>query len=953
MSGLALIWRFARRSALLTRGQAVLIAVLIALPIAGFSGAMLVLQSSDPTPQEQLTGLLGRTQSKLLPVSVPDPTLHQAPAGSLDWDVARDGHGNPSAESAQASYVAPQTVLPAGTRVLRLADSIAEVGTATGVADLPVTLGPSWDRSFVGRFRIVQGRAPTEAHEIMVSEPTLTRLGVHLGGTVHLRMPVAGDYTVTGVLEDSRGPRSVQELFLPDRAFDGTAAEPAPTAYSYYLPTLDLNATELRAVNHAGFVATSRWIVARHGVRDWGEMSRQGPTLYFLIGLAALFGVFEVVLLAGSAFFIGARARQRVLAIVASTGASRSMLVGIVTITGAGLGLIGGLVGVAAGIGAGSLWLSLTADGSVQRYPGYHLYWSTHILIVLFAGVVGYAAALVPALSVSRLDIVAALRGATRPLRVRRRRPVVGMAMIVVGVAITVGAGILLAGVSSGWFAGPPGDPSWIQQHEARLSELLGYPLTGGVIITQLGLIVAAGLVLRTASFLLGRLGIATTLASRDLDRNRSRAVPAIASVMITSFLAVLAMGFLSSNSAANDAQYMWVTNDDQALAYVSGGSPASLRLQQRQIDQFESTLSRTLPVHGGYTVISGAPFPSWAEDPAKDDTLYPAPVPPKAQLCPLRDESGNIAYDQISRDWRCSDGWANVAESADGVPTIVVGDVGVLTAILGHAPSAAAAAALETGGAVSLHRSFVRDGQLTIGWYTAVDRQQGLMKAKKLESPQRVDTVPATLETTPQPLGFGAVLSPAAAERLGIRATAQSVLTQLRRDPTSAESDALQAGMDVINAQDPAGTANGGPGDFGSRVETGPDESTGPWLWGALAASSLIAIASAVVALTLARQDGARDDGVFAVVGASPFMRRRLAFWQAVVLVGSGALLGTATATLAVFASDGIGPGKVFAMPWPQVVLGTVGLTLVVALGAWVAAGRLRPTEVGRQAIT
>jgi hypothetical protein len=937
VSGLRVVWRFARRGAVLTRRQAALIVTLIALPIVAFSGALLIVQSSVPNEAELRVAIFGHAQSKLQQISAPDPSLHQTPAGSAVWDRAVDQNGVPTQVDEDAPWATPASALPSSTPVLRLTDSSATVETATGVADLPVTLGPAWDPALHGRFEITAGHAPRGSDEIAVSEPTLARLGVGLGDTVHLDRPLDAEFTVTAVLADARGARSVQELFLPDGAFDGTSAAPQPSAYTYYLPDLDLDAAQLLALNHAGFVGTSRSLADLTSLRSWSQGAGATESVYLmLVGVGVLFLTFEVLLLAGSAFFIGARARQRVLAIVASTGANRSTLIGIVTSTGAALGLIAGVIGVAAGIGAGSATMALTDDGSFDRYPGYHLSWPTHLAIVAFALVVGFAASLIPALAVSRLDVVAALRGATRPAKPRPRRPVVGIALTVVGAACTLGFGLLLAGVNSGWWDGPPGDPSWIAAHTTPLTRALSYAFAGALIVMQIGLIVAAGLVLRAAGSALRRLGVSARLASRDLERNRSRAVPAIASIMVTSSLAVLAMGFMASQTATDAKSYMWTTEPDQALAYAGGS--AGLTPQQQQ--DLQSVVARTLPVTGSFAVISGVQPPTQgdAAAPGSTSALFASPFPSSANICPTHDAQGELVYTPTTRDWRCSDAWVRFSWGADGVPTIVVGDESTLAAILGHTPSAAARDALADGGAVSLHRAFLNGDHVSIGWWPAssVDRLQNV---DVLAHPERSATVPAVLESTAHSIGFGVVLSPAAAARLGITASAQSVLAQLSRAPTDAEQDAIRAAADALAP----GPLTGQSVYFGVRTENGPSDGTGPYLWAALAASSLIAIASAVVAITLARQDGARDDTVFSAVGASPSVRRRLAFWQAVILVGSGALLGAGTAVLAVYAVEGFNQTQVFAMPWLQAAMATIGVTLVIALGAWLFAGRLR----------
>jgi hypothetical protein len=938
VSALGLVWRLARRGTVLSRAQALLIIALIAFPMLGYAGAVLIVDSRSATTAESVDALMGQTQSRIQLVNAPDSSLRQKPPGSNEWQVSYDSEGNPLHTKGDPGDVSLSSVLPSGTRVLRLADTTVEADSRTGVADVAATVGPVWDQSFRGRFSVVSGRAPQNSQEAMVTAATLDRLGVQVGDAVHLRTPVSGEFTITGLVADTRVTRSTPEVFLVDGALAGTAAQPATSSYSYYLPTLDVDAAQAKALNHAGYIVVSRTLVARYGLHGWNSIQSSSGSLWLVLSLALVFGAFEVILLAGSAFFIGAKQRQRVLAIIASSGGSRAVLAGVVTLTGALLGVAGGVVGSAVGVGAGSLFLRLTADGSAAHYPGYHFVWWAYGLMVLVAGVIGFCAAVVPAIVVSRLDIVGALRGATRPVKTRVRRPVVGAIVTLAGAAVALVSGVLAAGISSGWFD-TPGGHGFIEVHASRLTSLLYYGITGGVIVTQLGLILMSSLVLAGASAGLRRLGVASRLASRDLARNRSRAVPAIASIMTTSFLAVFVMGLIASEDAANSARYLWDISDQQVAAYVRTDVPDTETLSAHRAE-LTAALTRTLPVKKP-VVISGVRLPTGDVD-AADHSLYPVPVAPKAARCP-KTMQGYLLASTDDKDWRCSDVVANYAMSTDDAPLLVVGGVPALTQILGHKPSTEAVAELESGGAVSLHRSYIADGHLSIGWFTPQQSQE-LMKVGTLDALQKSATLPAVYESTPSPLSFGVVVSPAAAQRLGIDAAPRVLLASLKRPPTDGEQDALRAAMNVINA--------GSHDAFGAGVQTGPTPTSPVFFWGALAASSLIALAAAVVALSLARQDGARDAAVFDAVGASPRMRRSVAFWQALIVVGAGAILGALTATLTVFAAFGLAPGQVFAMPWVQVALGTFGLTLVISLGAWLVAGRRQTVAVGRVAI-
>ncbi|TFD88969.1 hypothetical protein [Cryobacterium serini] len=76
--------------------------------------------------------------------------------------------------------------------------------------------------------------------------------------------------------------------------------------------------------------------------------------------------------------------------------------------------------------------------------------------------------------------------------------------------------------------------------------------------------------------------------------------------------------------------------------------------------------------------------------------------------------------------------------------------------------------------------------------------------------------------------------------------------------------------------------------------------------------------------------------------VGAHPGLRRTVAFWQAVLLAGTGAVLGGILGLLGptMLGLVGLLP---FAPPWPQVALLVLGLPVIIAVGSWLLT---RPAE-------
>lgn len=117
---------------------------------------------------------------------------------------------------------------------------------------------------------------------------------------------------------------------------------------------------------------------------------------------------------------MAARRQQRTLAVVGSVGAARGSVFRIVVLQGTVLGACGGLVGAAGGIGLAAAAMAIVDDGAVGTFWGawgFNVPWLMVGGILLFAVLVGTLAALAPARAATRGDVLAALRGARRPVR--------------------------------------------------------------------------------------------------------------------------------------------------------------------------------------------------------------------------------------------------------------------------------------------------------------------------------------------------------------------------------------------------------------------------------------------------------------------------------------------------------------------------------------------------------
>ena len=331
-----------------------------------------------------------------------------------------------------------------------------------------------------------------------------------------------------------------------------------------------------------------------------------------------------MILLAGAAFTVTARQQQRTLATAASVGAPRRLLFRVLSANGIVLGTVGGLIGVGIGLAGAATFMILTANGSSTQYYGFHVPWLALAGFVAFAVLIGWIASLMPARNASRFDVVAALRGARKPPVPNRRRPAVGVVMLITGVGLTVIGGILMALlIEPGSRTVPYGNP---------LMWLAIAMLIVGPILAQLGLVLCGPLVLRVIAKLTTRMGIGARLASRDAARNPSRAVPALAAIMTTVFVAVFAMSLVASGQATTTSNYQYRQALGQVavpLSYVDYEN--STTIPYEHAPQVEDALKRTLKIDTIRTLAS-VPDPIQFGRDGDPRTMPGAPTEPRTR---------------------------------------------------------------------------------------------------------------------------------------------------------------------------------------------------------------------------------------------------------------------------------------------------------------------------------
>lgn len=939
----SLALKVAARTSIRALGRSTLIVAMVALPVTGLVAMAVVADSIyNPSIQQRIETELGGTQARIEVVTPPGSGLQQDPLHQDWYNTASQGN---------TDFKAPKAVLPPGTRIIGLNTARVTAKTATGVGQIAVQLGDSWDPSFAGRYDVEAGRTPQSDREVMVTSAVLPRLGAKIGDTVELLNAIdhSGDavpsMTIVGVMKVSTLPDSDQLIFAQTGALSTGSAQDDVQSTVFFLPDTKISWDEVKDLNADGFTVLSRTVMLDPPPNDgsYPEFNQGNSILaiFAMLSILAGFAAFEVILLAGAAFTVTARQQQRTLAIIASVGAPRKLVFRILTANGIVLGIIGGLVGVAFGIGAAAIFMALSSDGSATQYYGFHLPWLGFLAAIAFAVLIGWLASLLPARTTSRFDVVSALRGARKPPAANAKRPIIGLIFLLGGVALTVIGGVLLAVLVEAGRSMPYGHPlQWV-------------PVTMlivGPILTVLGLILIGPLFLRGVAWLLGGSGLGARLASRDSARNPGRAVPALAAVLTTVFVAVFGMCVAAGNDASMRDDYPWalplgtISARLDVMSFGDGSTPPTMTPYAHP-EAIESAIISSVDVDQIQAIAS---VPDWLPGPTSADIADSAQIPmldlPVQQLCPTDPRSPDYTpgiddYETaesvaLSSDPRCTN-WYLVGVSP-GINHVFVGDAAALALALGREPSEAARNTLSNGGAVSLYKQYVTNGKVSISWWTPkqADRIVDLQDAGQ---PIRSTTIAGVVELPAHPVNFGIFISKSTADQLGLRYQNSVIVASTKKMPTTQQQDALDEAMSAL----PDNRVNyiSNTGRVVVSLEMGPSNSGTPIVWGLLGLAGIIAIAASAIAIGLARFDGRQDDATLAALGAGRVVRRSFAFWQAIIIAGIGSVLGAATGLVPAWALSV--NGLPFVPPWIPIGIAVVGLPLVIACGSWLLATR------------
>lgn len=918
--------RLARRDAWRGKGRALLVVLLVALPVATVSG-VLVYDAAERAEQSFTTqGLRSLGTVAEARVLLGDGPAVQSP--SLSSSIGTDARRSPTAAEVTAA-------LPPGSRVVSVGTTASVVlesgpwGIQSGLVVQDVT-----DPALAGLWTIAEGRLPTSTSEIALDQRDLRRLQAGIGSTLTATstngQAAVRTLTVVGAISTPwayaggvvlPGALPGDPAASPDREL--VVDSPSPVTWPDVRRLNALGATVVsRAVLESppSFCRPDRLCLDDREQPDTDvapltdQQVAEAARVVALGAVVLVLVVLQVALLAGPAFAVQLRRRQRELGLVGASGGDAATLRRTVLASGVVLGLAGAALGVALGwFGVWLVGVPLASQDWVRQggIPHGVPPLPAYVLGVALVGVISaVTAALIPAVMAGRGDVIDTLRG-RRPLPpVRTRTPVVGLLLGLAGI------GLLLYGRGAGGFTNDP--------------VILGV----GIIVGELGLV----LVMPWLVVQLGRIGrhlpLTPRLAVRDAGRHRLRTATAACAIAAAAAAAVATSTWSTSQRLQVDASgipyvagSLAVTVSPSDDAAVSGAAAADVR----------RAIEAAAPGSPTVTVLAVAPR---AQDPkavAAGSVGLVDCAQPDGDDPPTTAEGANV-LGQCGFRPAAQPGLGDTYIMSRGLTGQVsmIEDPDDLGRLLGPlVRTDEAVAALKAGKAVVLVPGSL-DNQGRV-WLRAMPEtvapDGGITQSFELAAVPAVEvtggTMPAQVLVGPAALAPGTPLGRVvtALPQQGVVVVEPSVADAPDR-PTLADIISIALAKSRVSASVVPATELRSSGDDSGVV-----------LAVAAAATLGMALLAGLMVTALALADGRSDLVTLAAVGAEPKVRRRMAASTAgfVTALGcaAGVVSGLIVAKLLVGLFYAVG-GRAFEVRWELVAFVLVAIPLLTAAVAW-----------------
>jgi predicted lysophospholipase L1 biosynthesis ABC-type transport system permease subunit len=109
-------------------------------------------------------------------------------------------------------------------------------------------------------------------------------------------------------------------------------------------------------------------------------------------------------------------------------------------------------------------------------------------------------------------------------------------------------------------------------------------------------------------------------------------------------------------------------------------------------------------------------------------------------------------------------------------------------------------------------------------------------------------------------------------------------------------------------------------------------------WMVPVLLGVAVLVLGASAVALGLARFERRPDDATLTAIGGTPGLRRRIGFWQGLIIAGFGTIAGAAAGVLPPIGFAIQSRGELLAedMPWLALAGLAFALPLLIAAASW-----------------
>jgi putative ABC transport system permease protein len=886
--------RIARRQVWRNLSRSLLVAVLVGIPVAGATFVDILVRTLS-SPEHETTQAIGSADASLL-VTPYERLQDYRPSR---WGQFEQPLLDEPVEERDVESVDVAALLPAGARAVpEPAYLPVRLDTGKRVVRTTMVGADAGDPLHAHIATLDSGRLPTAGDEVLVTRPLAERVHLldddgRLVDDAAITVQNGPSARVTGVAtspycldcEQVVVVRSISRFVVNERL---SPSELPSGAYLVDLPAgTDLEPLWTQLAEQG--VALTPRDVYLHPDDYTDEAGAPLLTAESLraVALAALIvglGLLEVVLLAGTAFAVGARRQVRELGVIAASGATARQVRRVVLAQGLVLGLIGSALGIAFGAlvaVAGKSWWERLVNAVITDWR----FGPAEIAMAAAVGAVsGLLAAVVPAFGASRLPPVDALSGRFRVSRVRRRRtPMVGAALMSIGAVMCLLGDRRLAtdfAEYSRRLETVAQTGSWVQPPSPTGPLAL---LLGGATLLVIGMVVVAPSVIGWLSSAGRLLPLSGRLAVRDAARHRHRTGPA------TSAIAMAVAGSV-------------------VFAFVVAGYSRGQQLQHvPSIPEHTIQVSAyDLPEHEAALAESADAAAALLPDADVMDIAMPMrPAAPNEAPYAIDGVVELYVTEHMSED--CASGCMY-----GGPPAVA--DERLIRLVVGHDLDDAARSALAAG-KVLVTSPTQLDARGNVRIESGFDEQTGPLS---VTLPGHLVERQLTFASLP-----GAFIPADVVQAQGWTVSTRQMLVAYDESATADDVDLARS----------AAERNG----VDTHVETGPSKEDGEiLLLLAAVAAAFVTLAGVAISVALSAAEGRADLATLAAVGAAPRRRRSLAAAQALLVSGVGCALGLGLGTFISYSLRATFGAPEFVVPWMNVF--TVGL-VVPAFAVLVAA--------------